>query len=78
MQSHPILFQINFLKKLAEVINRPYFLPNTPKFILKLVLGELSSAVTGGNNVSSKKIESVGFKFQFTEITSALKDLKKK
>ena len=67
-----------FLKSLAGVIDKPYFLPNTPKCILKLIFGELSSVITGGNKVSSKKIEELGFSFQFPEISSALKDLKKK
>lgn len=67
-----------FLKSLAGVLDKPYFLPNTPKFILKLFFGEMSSAITGGNKVSSKKIEELGFSFQFSEISSALKDLKKK
>ena len=66
-----------FLKQLSEVLQKPYFLPNTPKFILSLVLGELSSAITGGNKVSSKKIEEVGFNFQFPELSEAIRDLLK-
>ena len=64
-----------FLKQLSEVLNKPYFLPNTPKFVLRMVLGELSSAITGGNKVSSKKIEEAGFNFQFPELSEALRDL---
>lgn len=67
-----------FVKQLSEVINKPYILPNTPKFILSMVLGELSSAITGGNKVSSKKIEETGFNFQFPELSEALRDLLKK
>lgn len=67
-----------FLGQLAVVLNKPYFLPNTPKFVLKLIFGELSSAITGGNKVSSKKIEEVGYDFQFTELNEALKNLLKK
>ncbi len=68
----------DFIKILTRVINKPYFLPNTPKFVLKILLGELSSAITGGNNVSSNKIESTGFNFQFIELVEAMKDLIKK
>jgi uncharacterized protein (TIGR01777 family) len=64
-----------FLKKLSKVLNRPYFLPNIPKFVLNLVLGELASAITGGNNVSSKKIEESGFKFQYDNLEDSLRDL---
>ena len=64
-----------FLRQLSKVLNRPYFLPNTPKFILNIVLGELASAITGGNNVSSKKIEESGFKFQYDNLQDSLRDL---
>ena len=64
-----------FLKALAKVVNKPYFLPNTPKFVLKLALGELSSAITGGNKVSSRKIEEAGFDFKFTDLKDSLNDL---
>jgi len=64
-----------FLKKLTFILKRPYFLPNTPKFFMKLIFGELSSAITGGNLVSSKKIEETGFTFHFPELDTALNDL---
>lgn len=67
-----------FLTQLSTMLNKPYFLPNTPKFVLKMVLGEFSSAITGGNKVSSKKIERAGFTFQFTELNEALRNLLKK
>ena len=65
----------DFLKQLGQVLNKPYFLPNTPKFVLKLALGELSSIITGGNLVSSKKIQDAGFQFNFGKLEEALKDL---
>ena len=64
-----------FLNQLAIVLKKPYFLPNTPKIVLKLVLGELASAITGGNNVSSNKIEESGFKFQYNHLEDSLRDL---
>ncbi|MCG8308613.1 MAG: TIGR01777 family oxidoreductase [Cytophagales bacterium] len=70
--------QKDFLKSLNKTLNKPYFLPNTPKFVLKLVLGELASAITGGNKVSSKKIEETGFDFQFRKIDDSLNDLFRK
>jgi uncharacterized protein (TIGR01777 family) len=68
----------DFLKELSTVLNKPYFLPPTPKFVLKMILGELSSAITGGNKVSSAKIEQAGFKFQFTKLNEALSNLLRK
>ena len=67
-----------FLTVLASVLNKPYLLPNTPKFLLSIILGELSSAITGGNKVSAKKIEATHFNFQFAELRKALIDLTKK
>ena len=65
----------DFLKTVARTIDRPYILPNTPKFVMKLAFGELSSVITGGNKVSSEKIEGAGFSFQFDKLDKALKDL---
>jgi uncharacterized protein (TIGR01777 family) len=64
-----------FLQTLSDVLNRPFFLPNTPKFLMRMALGELASAVTGGNNVSSEKISQSGFKFKFPVLSESLKDL---
>jgi len=65
----------DFIKELSNVLGRPFFLPNTPKFLMKAVLGELASAVTGGNKVSSEKIEQAGFKFMFPTLSVALSNL---
>ncbi|MGB3586726.1 MAG: TIGR01777 family oxidoreductase [Tunicatimonas sp.] len=62
-------------KKTADVLNKPLFLPNVPAFALKLLLGEMAQVVTGGNRVSSKKIEEAGFEFKYTELRPALVDL---
>ena len=64
-----------FLKELSNALKKPYFLPNTPKFVLKLVMGELASAITGGNNVSSQKIQDAGFEFEYEKLDESLTDL---
>lgn len=64
-----------FTKKLAKAMKKPLFLPNVPSFVLKLMVGEMQVMLTGGNNVSSKKIEDVGFNFQYPSLDSALKEL---
>jgi len=73
---HPATNQ-ELTKKTANVLNRPLFLPNVPAFALKLLLGEMSQVVTGGNRVSSEKIEKAGFEFKHTELREALGDLLK-
>ncbi len=64
-----------FTKELASHLKKPLFLPNVPSLALKLMLGEMQVMLTGGNKVSSKKIEQTGFNFQYPSLHSALKDL---
>ncbi len=67
-----------FVRTLAEILGKPYFLPNAPKFVLKLAFGELASVITGGNNASSKKIQDAGFNFQFNKLHESLADIFRK
>lgn len=62
-------------KTLAKALKKPLFLPNVPGFMMKLILGEMAEMVLGGNYVLSDKIQSTGFKFKFTEVEAAVKDL---
>ncbi len=61
----------------AQVMHRPLWMPNVPGFALKFALGELASAVLGGNRVSSQKIEDAGFRHKFNQLDLALADLLK-
>ena len=64
-------------KQIAKVLNRPFFLPNVPAFILKLVFGEMSSVILMSQNVSSKKTEKSGFEFKFIYLKDALRNIYK-
>ncbi len=64
-----------FIKTLAKVLGKPFFLPGIPRFLLILGLGEMAKSVTGGNKVSCKKILDSGFRFQYPELGSALRNL---
>lgn len=46
-----------------------------PKFALKMLLGERSILLWGGQTVSSKKLQSLGFEFKFPTVKEALVDL---
>ena len=59
-------------KQLAKTLQKPLWLPNVPKFILKLILGEMAYLLFASQRVSSKKIEDAGFNFYYTNICSAL------
>jgi uncharacterized protein len=62
-------------KQVATTLDKPFFMPNIPKFIMKIVLGEMHSLLFESQNVSSKKIEKEGFEFQFKTINTSLNDL---
>ncbi|SDR06559.1 hypothetical protein SAMN05421664_3370 [Chryseobacterium soldanellicola] len=65
----------NLTKKIAEVLKKPLFMPNVPAFVLKLIFGELASALLEGSRASSEKIRKEGFQFEFPELKKALEDL---
>jgi len=67
-----------FTMQLAKEVNKPLILPNVPSLALRLLVGEMQVMLTGGNKVSSKKIEQTGFDFQYPSLHSALKNLVKK
>ena len=55
-------------KQIAKALNRPFFLPNIPAFILKLVFGEMASVIFMSQNISCEKIQKAGFKFEFLNV----------
>lgn len=65
----------DFMKTIAKVLKKSFFMPNVPSFVLKLMLGEMASLVTGGNCVSSEKIRDDGFEFNFNHLEEALENL---
>ena len=65
-----------FTAQTAHVFGKKLFLPNVPAFAMKLLLGEMSTIVLGGNKVSNQKIIEKGFDFKFTDLDHALLDLK--
>jgi uncharacterized protein (TIGR01777 family) len=71
---HPVPNK-EFTHVCADVLHKPILLPNVPAFVLKVLLGEMADLVLKGAKVSSEKIQSTGFKFQYTELEEALKDL---
>jgi uncharacterized protein (TIGR01777 family) len=61
-----------FSKTLARVLHRPFFLPKTPSFILKIIFGEMAQLVLVSQRLSNAKITSTGFQFKFNTIQEAL------
>lgn len=60
---------------LSNALNKPYWLPNTPAFLLKFILSKMSVLLLKGSRVSSDKILKTGFTFRFPKLEKALKDL---
>ncbi len=65
-------------RAIAQTLKKPLFLPPVPAFVLKMMLGEMSSIALGGNKVSAQKLQDEGFEFQFNDIRSALSDIYEK
>ncbi len=62
-------------KAIAKTLKKPLWLPNVPSFVLKIILGEMADIVLNGSKVSSEKIKNAGFRFQYSVLENALKDL---
>lgn len=63
-----------FSKTLGKVLNRPVFLP-VPAFVLKILLGEMSELLLGGQRVIPKRLDDAGFKFTCRTLEQALNDV---
>ena len=60
---------------IAEVLNKPLWLPNIPSWVLKIIFGEMASILLNGSRVSSKKLIQSGFQFKYFSIRSAINNL---
>lgn len=66
---------IGLTKAIAKQLHRPFWPIKVPKAVIKLLLGERIEAVLMSNNCSAQKLLDVGFKFKFTRVEDALKDI---
>lgn len=64
-----------FTQTLAQVMHRPLTGLKVPAFGLKMVLGEMSEVLLGGQRVSSDKVLQQGFTFEYNDLQEALKYL---
>ncbi len=63
-----------FTKKLSKALNRPGFMI-VPEFVLRLRYGKAADVVINTAKVTSDRLSTAGFKFQFPTIDESLKDL---
>jgi len=64
----------NFGKEIAKTLHRPYWFW-IPGFLLKLVLGEMSSLLLEGQKVFPTRLVGEGFSFLYPDLPSALAGL---
>lgn len=63
-----------FAATLGHVMHRPAFM-RTPAAAIKLMMGESSVLVLGGQHVLPKRLEESGFDFRWYQLDEALKDV---
>ncbi|WP_255496367.1 TIGR01777 family oxidoreductase [Mucilaginibacter sp. FT3.2] len=71
---HPVT-NAQMTSAVAKQLHKPLWAPKVPAFLLKLLLGEMSSLVLGSTKVSDKKISEAGFSFKYPEVAHALKEI---
>lgn len=69
---HPVT-NTTLVKQAAKAMDKPFFMPNIPKFIMEMVLGEMHTLLFDSQNVSAKKIISEGYQFKYLSLDKALK-----
>jgi uncharacterized protein (TIGR01777 family) len=63
-----------FMRAICNALHRPYWF-HVPKFLLRLMLGEMSVLLTEGRYSQPKHLIELGFQFQFGKLENAMEDL---
>jgi uncharacterized protein (TIGR01777 family) len=63
-----------FMRVVCKTFHRPYWF-HVPKFLLKVMLGEMSILLTEGRYSQPKRLIELGFQFQFGKLENAIEDL---
>ncbi|HEX6034316.1 MAG TPA: TIGR01777 family oxidoreductase [Anaerolineales bacterium] len=63
-----------FMQAIARALHRPYWF-HVPKFLLWIVLGEMSILLAEGRYSQPKRLIELGFQFQFGQLQNAMEDL---
>ncbi|MFW6124106.1 MAG: TIGR01777 family oxidoreductase [Acidobacteriota bacterium] len=72
---HPVRNK-ELAKSLGKVLKRPSFVPS-PGFLVRMVLGEFGSVVLKGQRVIPEKLLINDFRFHYSDINEAFKDIVK-
>ncbi len=66
----------DFTRTLAQTLNRPALLP-APAWVLRLLLGEMSTLLLGGQRLSPQRLQAAGYRWQYPQLDSALQQILK-
>lgn len=78
VSNEPVTYK-RLMQEYAASIKGRFFIPiHVPSFVLKIVLGEMSSEILKSIKVSNDKIKKTGFTFLYPHISNAFKQLSEK
>ena len=60
---------------IAKHLHRPLFLPNVPKTVMKLILGEMHILLFNNKNIFPRRALELGFQFEYPKADLALSNL---
>lgn len=63
------------MKTIAKILGKPMFMPDIPKFVFALLLGEMHQLLFCNQNISAHKVLQEGFEFQYPSIEKALTNI---
>jgi uncharacterized protein (TIGR01777 family) len=64
-----------FSAQFAKSLNRPFFVPNVPAFLLKLLFGQMANVLLEGSRVSNEKLLKTGFVFKYPNVEATLNEI---
>jgi uncharacterized protein len=63
-----------FMRSVCKTLHRPYWF-HVPRFLLRMILGEMSILLTEGRYSQPKRLIELGFQFQFGKLEHAMEEL---
>ena len=67
--------QVDLIKSMAKIMDKPMVFPKIPKIVMKIALGEMHYLLFSSQRVSCKKIVDKGFVFKYPNVQPALSEL---
>lgn len=64
-----------FTRALGKVLGRPTFMPSVPPFALNIMFGGVAEVLLASQRAVPRGALNAGFKFQFTELEAALREV---